>query len=329
MIEPFCTINCTFIFYKLSNMAKYDIHKDFAYLRFDLSTKKWMFPALNAMFKWQFKSTKAPQNIEIITQKINGYENKEIEVSVFKPRNIEADAPCLVYCHGGGFFLEAVALHKKMMFEYAEKANCIIIFPHYRLSLKNTFPTSLEDCYATLKWTNDNSALLGIDQNRIAVGGDSAGGNLAACLAQMAIDRQEIHICFQFLIYPVCDHTLSTVSMQTFQDTPLWNTPSSKLMWDVYLKSTDRNNLPKYVTPLQRTDFKGLPQAYIETAEFDCLRDEALLYAQKLKDINIEVELYQTKGTIHCYDVIEKSSITQVSIQRRVTALNKAFGGKQ
>ncbi len=223
-------------------------------------------------------------------------------------------------------FIEAAQAHKKMMFEYAEKANCVIVFPHYRVSLNNPFPTSLEDCYSALKWANDHTAILGIDKNKMAIGGDSAGGNLAACVAQMALDRQEVHLCFQLLIYPVCDHTLSTASMQEFQDTPLWNAPSSKLMWDVYLTGKDRNNLPKYISSLQRTDLKGLPPAYIETAEFDCLRDEAILYAQKLKDNNIAVELNQTKGTIHAYDIIEKSKITQDSIQCRVTALRKAFG---
>jgi acetyl esterase len=307
-------------------MAKYNIHKDFAFLRFFPNTKKWQIPAYNALFKWHFKSIKAPQSIEITSHQVTGFENKDIEVLVFKPRNISANAPCLVYCHGGGFFIEAAQAHKKMMFEYAEKANCIIVFPHYRVSLNNPFPTSLEDCYSVLNWAYDNVALLGIDKNKIAIGGDSAGGNLASCVAQMALDRQKINLCFQLLVYPVCDHTLSTPSMQTFQDTPLWNAPSSKLMWDVYLKGKDRNSLPKYVSPLQRTDLKGLPPTYIETAEFDCLRDEAILYAQKLTDTNIEVELNQTKGTIHAYDIIEKSSITQDSIQRRVTALKKAFG---
>jgi acetyl esterase/lipase len=310
-------------------MAKYNIHKDFAFLRFVPNTKKWMVPAFNALFKWHFKSTKAPQNIVVSSHQIKGFENKDIEVLVFKPRNISSNAPCLVYCHGGGFFIEAAQAHKKMMFEYAQKANCVIVFPHYRVSYNNPFPTSLEDCYSTLKWTNDNTKLLGIDKVKIAIGGDSAGGNLAACIAQMALDRQEISLCFQLLVYPVCDHTLSSASMKTFQDTPLWNAPSSKLMWDVYLKGKDRNNLPNYVSPLQRTDLNGLPPAYIETAEFDCLRDEALLYSQKLKDTNIKVELNQTKGTIHAYDIIEKSSITQASIQRRVIALQQAFGGQK
>jgi acetyl esterase/lipase len=310
-------------------MSKYNIHKDFAFLRFVPNTKIWMVPAFNALFKWHFKSTKVPKNIEQTSHQIKGFENKDIEVLVFKPQNIQNNAPCLVYCHGGGFFIEAAQAHKKMMFEYAEKANCVIVFPNYRVSLNNSFPTSLEDCYSALKWANENTKMLGIAPNKIAIGGDSAGGNLAACIAQIALDRQEINLCFQFLVYPVCDHTLSTESMKSFQDTPLWNAPSSKLMWDVYLKGKDRNQLPKYVSPLQRIDLKGLPPTYIETAEFDCLRDEGLLYAQKLTDSNIKVELNQTKGTIHAYDIIEKSSITQDSIQRRVIALRQAFVGQK
>jgi len=306
-------------------MAKYNIHKDFAFLRFVPNTKKWMIPAFNVLFKWHFKSTKAPLNIEVNSFQVQGFENQDIEVQIFKPRNIQADAPCLVYCHGGGFFIEAAQVHKKMMFEYAEKANCIIVFPHYRVSLDNPFPTSLEDCYATLKWAKENANLLGIDLNRIAIGGDSAGGSLAACVAQMALDKQEIKLCFQLLVYPVCDHTLSTPSMQAFQDTPLWNAPSSKLMWDVYLKGQDRKSLPKYVSSLQRTDLKGLPPAYIETAEFDCLRDEALLYAQKLKEAVIELKLNETKSTIHAYDIIRESEITEESIKARVNALREAF----
>lgn len=306
-------------------MAKYNIHKDFAFLRFVPNTEKWMIPAFNALFKWHFKSTKAPQNIEVNSHQIKGFENKNIEVLVFKPRNIQANAPCMVYCHGGGFFIEAAQAHKRMMFEYAEKANCIIVFPHYRVSLNNSFPTSLEDCYAALKWTKENANSLGIDTNRIAIGGDSAGGNLAACAAQMALDKEDVKICFQLLVYPVCDHTLSTASMQAFQDTPLWNAPSSKLMWEVYLKGKKKNDFPKYVSSLQRTDLTGLPPSYIETAEFDCLRDEGISYAKRLKEAGVEVELNETKGTIHAYDIVRESSVTEKNIHRRVNALNSAF----
>lgn len=306
-------------------MPKYNIHKDFAFLRFVPNTKKWMVPAFNALFKWHFKSTKTPSGIELSSHNVKGFDNGEIEILVFKPKNIAANAPCLVYCHGGGFFIEAAAAHKLAMFEYAEKANCVIVFPHYRVSLNSPFPTSLEDCYAALKWANDNAALLGIDPNRIAVGGDSAGGNLAACAAQMALDRREIKVRFQFLVYPVCDHTMSTTSMQDFKDTPLWNAPSSKLMWEVYLKGIDVGKMPPYVSTLQRANLAGLPPAYIETAEFDCLRDEAILYAERLKEAGIDVELNQTKGTIHAYDIILNSDITQKSMERRVAALRKAF----
>jgi acetyl esterase/lipase len=309
-------------------MSKYNVHKDFAFLRFVPNTKKWMIPAFNALFKWHFKSTKAPTSIELGSYKIKGYDSGEIETLVFKPKNIEANAPCLVYCHGGGFFIEAVQIHKLAMFEYAKKANCVIVFPHYRVSLNSPFPSSLEDCYAALKWANDHAALLGIDPNRIAIGGDSAGGNLAACIAQMALDRREIKVNFQFLVYPVCDHTMSTVSMQTFQDTPLWNAPSTKLMWEVYLKGVDRSKIPPYVSTLQRANLAGLPPAYIETAEFDCLRDEAIWYAKRLKETGVEVELNETKGTIHAYDIVRGSSITAENIHRRVNALISAFKSK-
>jgi len=309
-------------------MSRYNIHKDFTFLRFVPNTRKWMIPAFNALFKWHFKSTKPPKGIELGSQRINGFDSGEIEILVFRPKNIEPNAPCLVYCHGGGFFIEAAAAHKLAMFEYAEKANCVIVFPHYRVSLNSPFPTSLEDCYAALKWANDHAASLGIDPNHIAIGCDSAGGNLAACAAQMALDRREIKVTFQFLVYPVCDHTMSTASMQTFQDTPLWNAPSSKLMWDVYLSGVDRSKMPPYLSTLQRVNLAGLPPAYIETAEFDCLRDEAILYAKRLAAAGIEVELNETQGTIHAYDIIRNSDITQMSMERRVAALRKAFLGR-
>ena len=96
-------------------------------------------------------------------------------------------------------------------------------------------------------------------------------------------------------------------------------------MWDVYLKGKDRNNLPKYVSALQRSNLKGLPSAYIETAEFDCLRDEGILYAKKLRESDVQVELNETQGTIHAFDLVERSSFTQESFRRRVAALKSWF----
>ncbi len=308
-------------------MTKYNIHKDFAFLRFAPNTKQYMIAPMNRLVKWQFNTTKAPDNIDLTSHKIKGYNNGEIEVLVFKPKNIQANAPCLVYFHGGGFFFEALSAHKKAMYEYAEKSGCIIVFPHYRVSLKHSFPTGFEDCYATLKWAKDSAKALGIDTNRIAIGGDSAGGNLAACVAQKNSDTKEVALCFQLLIYPVCDHTLSSDSMKHFTDTPLFNAPSAKLMWDIYLKGMDRTHLPKYISAFQGDSLQGLPAAYIETAEFDCLRDEAILYANKLRKAGVAVELNQTKGTIHAYDVVRTSNITEENVQRRIRTLRHVFHG--
>jgi acetyl esterase len=307
-------------------MVKYNIHKDFAFLRFFPNTKRWMIPMMNRISRLQFRNSKVPAEIVLTSHKVAGYNGDEIEVLVFKPSNIGPDAPCLVYCHGGGFFLEAVGPHKAAVVRYALEANCMVIFPHYRLSLKDPFPAGLQDCYAALAWAHSAAPSLGIDPTKIAVGGDSAGGNLAACICQIAADQGSVPVCFQMLVYPVCDHRMGTASMQAFQDTPLWNAPSSKRMWDEYLKGVDRSLMPDYASVLHRADFSGMPAAYIETAEFDCLHDEAVQYAAQLQAAGIEVELNETKGTIHAYDIVQKSSITQDSFKRRIAALRRAFG---
>lgn len=306
-------------------MSKYNIHKDFAFLRFVPYTKKWMISPMNKLVKWQYNRMKVPESIELSINKIKGYNKAEITVDVFKPKNIANNAPCLFYVHGGGFFFEALNAHKNVMCEYAEKAGCIVVFPHYNVSLKGAFPMALEDCYAALAWVKSNLNALGIDENRFGIGGDSAGGCLAACVVQKNMDTSLIDVCFQMLIYPVCDHKMITESMKQFTDVPLWNTASTKMMWDIYLKGLDRNNLPNYVSPLQRTNLKGLPTTYLEVADFDCLRDEGILYANTLKEASVLVEFNQTKGTIHGYDAIRKSEVTEDNINQRIRFLRRLF----
>lgn len=309
-------------------MAKYNIHKDFAFLRFVPYTKKWMITPMNKLVKWQYNRTKIPDTIELSIKKIKGDNGSEITVDVFKPKNISENAPCLFYIHGGGFFFEALNAHKNVMCEYAEKSGCIVIFPHYTVSMNGSFPIGLEDCYSALKWTKANLTTLGIDKNRIAIGGDSAGACLAACIVQKNQDTNLINVCCQMLIYPVCDHRMITESIKHFTDVPLWNTASTKMMWDIYLKGLDRDKLPNYVSPLQRTNLKGFPSTYLEVADFDCLRDEGILYANKLKEAEVSVEFHQTKGTIHGYDVIRKSEVTEKSINQRIIFLRNVFSEK-
>ena len=261
--------------------------------------------------------------MEVKRQMIGSYDNREFPVLIIRSKHIGKDVPALIYYHGGVFFLEASSAHKKSAFLYAQQSKCAVIFPLFRLSIQNKFPTTIEDSYATLIWTAQHARQIGIDPNRIAIGGDSSGGSITAVVSQMALDRKEVNICFQMLIYAAFDHTMSFKSMKKYTDAPFSNTKTFEVMWSEYLDGIEI--IPDYVSALQRVDLRNLPPAYIETAEFDPTHDEGVWYAHKLQEAGVNVELNETKGTIHAYDVVNNSPITIENWNKRINALRKSF----
>lgn len=196
------------------------------------------------------------------------------------------------------------------------------MFIDYRLAPRNPFPAAAEDAYCAYAFARFFPEKLGIDPGRIAVGGDSAGGCLAAGCAMAARDRG-FPPCFQLLIYPVLDRRMQTDSMEKYRDTPMWNTVKNRMMWKMYLPESDPAG--EYASPGEAKFFEGLPPAYIETAEFDCLHDEGAAYADKLRSAGICAELNETKGTVHGFDVITNSRLVKQCIERRIAALKNAF----
>ena len=182
------------------------------------------------------------------------------------------------------------------------------MFVEYRLAPKHPFPNGFDDCYEALQWTYDNAELLNINKEKIAVGGDSAGGAMAVSVAQSARDENTIHLCGQLLVYPVVDKDCKTNSVTHYIDTPLWNGKSNRIMWAMYLKSFPGKETPEYAPPIHGT-LTQLPTIYIETAEFDPLHDEGKNYAQQLQISGTDVTLNETLGTIHGYDLMEKSTL--------------------
>ncbi len=290
--------------------SKYNINKDFSSFTTICAIAN---PVSNTDRK-KIKSRKV---------KIKSFDGKCIKNTIIEPKQEKENSPCLVYFHGGAFRYPSVPYQLRMAHRYANSAQCKVVFVNYRLAPKHPFPAPVEDGYSTLKWVYENSSELGIDVNRIAVGGDSAGGALAAAIAQMSRDRNGPHVCFQLLIYPVIDCDMQTESMKTFYDTPIWDSIKSKDMWKKYLKNGDQGLLA-YASPIKAESLAGLPSAYVEIAEFDCLRDEGVNYALRLQEAGVPVELVQTKGTIHAYDMVFKS-IAKENFEKRITALNKAF----
>ena len=248
---------------------------------------------------------------------IKSYDGKEVEVIVFTPIGIKEPAPCLVYYHGGGFFFGAAPYHYKIAKEYAMKTPCKLVFVNYRLAPKHPFPTPHEDCYAALVWTFENAGRIGVDRTRIAVGGDSAGGALAAAVTIISRDRGTDMPVFQMLIYPVTDRRMTSESSRLFTDAPMWNTKLSRMMWHGYLAGYNGPDIA-YASPNEADSFSGLAEAYVEIAEFDSLRDEGLLYADNLKKSGITVEINETEGTMHGYDIVGSAPTTKDSIARRI-----------
>ena len=178
-----------------------------------------------------------------------------------------------------------------------------------------------------LEWVIQNADALGIDPQKIAVGGDSAGGKLSACVCQMSQDRSTATLCGQLLIYPVTDMDCKTESARNFDDVPIFTSTSNSRMWEAYLANSTAGTRPDYASPIHREDCSNLPAAYVETAEFDPLRDEGVDYAQRLVAAGVEVELNETKGTVHGWDATAKSALFEVVLAQRVAFLKKCFAG--
>ncbi len=245
----------------------------------------------------------------------------------FRPDDAKPDEvlPAVVYYHGGGFALTYASTHIAAIDYYANTVRCNVFLVDYRLMPWDVFPKGFNDCCDALVWAVKHAARLGVDAARVVVMGDSAGGGLSASVAQWAHDNKGPALAGQLLIYPVIDHTCSFDSAKNFPDTPLWNSVGNKKMWSVYLRDVDANNPPPYASAGTRQDLSGLPQAYVDNAEFDPLRDEGADYARRLKEAGVPTELHEPKGTIHGYDTVLDSPITQDTIARRVAFLKKVF----
>ena len=172
-----------------------------------------------------------------------------IEAQLIEPMKKNDPLPALVYFHGGGFVLEAAPYHYALAMIYAAHTPCKVLFVRYHLAPQHPFPLPAEECFAAYLWTLRHVKTLGIREGTIAVGGDSAGGNLAAATALMARDRSILPPCAQLLVYPVIDHRMQSASMRRFTDTPMWNSLLSRKMWQFYLPSLPAEH-PEYASLL-------------------------------------------------------------------------------
>jgi len=275
-----------------------------------------------ARLNYRFSS---PHKCVLVNKSTISVGNLQVSFDHYKNTTISGIRPCLLYFHGGGFAMPAFGYQKKLLCEYALGANCDVLSVDYSLSSEAKSHKILEESYAAFKWLVAHTDDLNVDRNKISVGGDSAGGCIAASVTQFCAEHMEPGIIkFQLLIYPALDNRMNTESMRKFPDTPLWSGDATKRMWENYLDDSGACDA-SYAVPMAYVDFSKLPPAYLENAEVDPLRDEAVIYAEKLKAAGVPVSLYETKGTPHGYDCLLNADITRASVGKRIDALKNAF----
>jgi acetyl esterase len=251
-----------------------------------------------------------------------------LTVRLYAPASSEP-LPALVFFHGGGWVIGSVDGSDATCRALANRAGCAVISVEYRLAPEHKYPAAADDCYAATQWVVENAAALGIDPARVAVGGVSAGGNLAAVVAQMVRDRGGPALAFQLLVVPVTSYDLSTPSYSENAEGYGLSRASMVWFWNHYLRDAADANDP-YAAPLRAASLAGLPPALVQTAEYDPLRDEGAAYAGRLADAGVEVEYTCHAGMVHGFfsmaGILDGGNR---ALDQAAVALRRALGVRQ
>lgn len=303
---------------------KYNIDPELSFIsKFKMPNNPKLLPLMNAVCR-SFRC-KSDDKVTVKKAKLRGYDGAELSAYVIEPKQIEDTTkllPCLIFFHGGGFMLRASGGHYKLAKKYAYQLPCKVIYVDYRLAPKHPFPIPAKDCFAAYRWALAHAKRLGIDKENIFLGGDSAGGNLAASVTLMARDRKLPLPKGVLLIYPVTDRRMQTTSMQEFTDTPVWDAKLNRMMWQCYLGDKEPQPV-EYASPAEAKSLKNFPPTYMEVAEFDCLHDEGVVFCEKLKKAGVATELHEIRGGCHGYETATNSLIVRACMELRVVWMKR------
>jgi acetyl esterase/lipase len=259
---------------------------------------------------------------------ISGYNGDDIVVSVIEKEGRTGVGPGFYYTHGGGMIVGNRLEGLDCFLDWAERFNGVIVTAEYRLAPEFPDPYPVEDCYAGLVWTAEHAEQLGIDPERILIGGGSAGGGLAAGTTLLARDRRGPKLIGQMLIYPMLDDRDQTVSTQQIDGVGVWDRKSNITGWSALLgdrRGTDDVSI--YAAPARATDLTGLPTTYIDAGSAEVFRDEDVAYATRLWEAGVQAELHVFAGGFHGFDgFAPQAAVSQAMLTARNDWVNRLLG---
>lgn len=250
-----------------------------------------------------------------------------VSLRLYRPKALHSPAPALLWAHGGGFISGFPEQDEASSIAFARELGITVAALRYRLAPENPAPAAVEDAYAALRWLTTEAPRLNIDPARIALGGASAGGGLAATLALVAHDRGEFRPAFQLLVYPMLDDRTVTRTDLDSTNVRVWTPGSNAFAWAAYLGHPPGSaHANPYAAAARREDLRGLPPAWVGVGTLDLFHDEDLAYAKRLNDAGVRCEVHLVPGAFHGFDALFKNAtVTKAFWQEQARALRAAL----
>ena len=255
----------------------------------------------------------------------------DVRMLVYKPTTAQGPLPALLWIHGGGYVIGTADSEDLGVKGIVSAIGCAAVSVDYRLAPETPHPGPVEDCYAALKWLYNNADEMGVDAKRIAIGGGSAGGGLAAALGLLTRDRGEVPLAFQLLLYPMLDdRTVTATDPHPYTGEFIWTADANRFGWKSLLgQEPGAHDVSPYASAARAEHLEGLPPTFISVGALDLFLEEDMEYARRLIRAGVPTELHVYPGAFHGYNLVADAQVSQTALRDELAALKRALLDKE